>query len=126
VNAPTSALPVLIVEDDAPTRRLLQAVLAHAGFASAFATNGAEAIDLVRENDYAAIVLDMMMPEVGGREVVDFLVAESIAVPVVVCSAAGPRVLTGFDADVVKAIIRKPFDVEELVAIITRVARTTL
>jgi len=65
-----------------------------------------------------------MMPEVGGREVVEILAAESIAIPVIVCSAAGPRVLTGFDTNVVKAIVRKPFDVEELVAIITRVARS--
>lgn len=120
----TTALPVLIVEDDAPTRRLLQAVLSHVGYSSAFATNGAEAIHLLRTNDYAVVVLDIMMPEVGGREVVDFIAAESIPIPVVICSAAGPRVLTGFDANVVKAIVRKPFDVEEFAAIVTSVARS--
>jgi two-component system response regulator ResD len=119
-----TALPVLIVEDDEPTRRLLQTVLTRGGFTTAFAVNGGEAMHLLRTNDYAAIVLDIMMPEVGGREVVDFLAAESIPTPVVICSAAGPRVLTGFDPNVVKGIIRKPFDIEEFVAMVTSVARS--
>lgn len=118
-----TALPVLVVEDDAPTRKLLQAVLTHMGYASAFATNGGEAIGMLRTNDYAVIVLDVMMPDVSGREVVEFIVAESISTPVVICSAAGPKALTGFDTNVVKAIIRKPFDIEEFVKIVTTVAR---
>lgn len=119
-----TALPVLIVEDDEPTRKLLHAVLTRGGFSTGFAANGGEAIRLLRTNDYAAIVLDIMMPEVGGREVVEFIAAEAISVPVVICSAAGPRVLTGFDTNVVKGVIRKPFDIEEFVAMVTSVARS--
>jgi CheY-like chemotaxis protein len=119
-----TTLKVLIVEDDEPTRKLLDAVLTRGGFSTGFATNGIEAMRLLRMNEYAAVVLDIMMPEVGGREVVDFITAESIPVPVVICSAAGPRVLTGFDTNVVKGIIRKPFDIDEFVAMVTSVART--
>jgi CheY-like chemotaxis protein len=119
-----TALPVLIVEDDEPTRKLLDAVLTRGGFSTAYATNGREAMRLLRTNDYAVVVLDIMMPEVGGREVVDLIAAESIPVPVVICSAAGPRVLTGFDMSVVKGIIRKPFDIEQFVAMVTDVARS--
>ena len=119
------ALPILIVEDDEPTRKLLPAVLTRGGFSTAFAINGSEAMHLLRTNDYAAIVLDIMMPEVGGREVVEFITAESIPIPVVICSAAGPRVLTGFDPNVVKGIIRKPFDIEQFVDMVTSVARPT-
>jgi CheY-like chemotaxis protein len=119
-----TALPVLVVEDDEPTRKLLQAVLTRGGFSTDFAINGGEAMSLLRTNDYAAIVLDIMMPEVGGREVVEFITAESIPIPVVICSAAGPRVLTGFDPNVVKGIIRKPFDIEQFVAMVTSVARS--
>lgn len=114
---------MLVVEDDEPTRRLLQAVLTRAGYSCAFATNGREAIEGLKTNDYAAIVLDIMMPDVSGREVIDFITAESIPVPVVICSAAGPRVLSGFDPNVVKAIVRKPFDIEQFVATIISVAR---
>jgi CheY-like chemotaxis protein len=119
-----TALPVLIVEDDEPTRKLLDAVLTRGGFSTAFATNGSEAMHLLRTNDYAVVVLDIMMPEVGGREVVEFITAESIPIPVVICSAAGPRVLTGFDTNVVKGIIRKPFDIEQFVAMVSNVARS--
>jgi two-component system response regulator ResD len=119
-----TALPVLIVEDDEPTRRLLDAVLTRSGFSTAFATNGREAMRLLRTTTYAAVVLDIMMPEVGGREVVELITAESIPVPVVICSAAGPRVLTGFDPNIVKGIIRKPFDIEEFVAMVTSVTRS--
>jgi two-component system response regulator PilR (NtrC family) len=122
----TTALPVLIVEDDAPTRSLLHAVLSRVGYSSAFATNGAEAMRLLRSNDYAVVVLDIMMPEVSGREVIDFIAAESIPIPVVICSAAGPRALAGFDTNVVKAIIRKPFDIDELVNIVRTVARSRM
>lgn len=110
-----NALPVLVVEDDAPTRRLLEAVLLRAGFESAFATNGGEAIRLLSNHDYAVVVLDIMMPEIGGREVVDFISESSLSVPVVICSAAGPRVLAEFSESPVKAVIRKPFDVDEFV-----------
>ena len=117
-----TTLPVLVVEDDEPTRRLLQAVLTRAGYSCAFATNGREAMETLRSNDYAAVVLDIMMPDVGGREVIDFITAESIPIPVVICSAAGPRVLSGFDTNVVKAIVRKPFDIDQFVATIVSVA----
>ena len=68
------------------------------------------------------IVLDVMMPDVSGRDVVEFIAAESIPIPVVICSAAGPKALAGFDTNVVKAIIRKPFDIEEFVKIVTTLA----
>jgi CheY-like chemotaxis protein len=119
-----TALKVLIVEDDEPTRKLLDAVLTRGGFSTAFAPNGREAMRLLRTNDYAVVVLDIMMPEVGGREVIEFITTESIPVPVVVCSAAGPRVLTGFDTNVVKGIIRKPFDIEQFMAMVSSVARS--
>ena len=113
------ALPVLVVEDDEPTRRLLKAVLSRAGYQGDFASNGAEAIELIRSKPYAAIVLDVMLPEVGGHQVVDWIRRESISVPVVICSAAGPSVLAAFEGSVA-AIVRKPFDVDQLVSAISR------
>lgn len=116
-----TSFPILIVEDDAATQNLLGAVFRRRGYACALAFNGREAIALLQANRYAAVVLDLMMPEVGGREVVAFLAAASKDVPVVICSAAGPAALTGFDADVVKAIIRKPFDIDLLVETVASV-----
>lgn len=112
---------ILIVEDDRPTQGLLRAVFQKRGYACELAGNGREAIALLKANEYAAVLLDLMMPEVGGREVVAFLEAASMSVPVVICTAAGPAALSGFDAVVVKAIIRKPFDIDLLIETVTSV-----
>lgn len=111
VTSTSSLLPVLVVEDDEPTQRLLEALLRRTGMTSHVVSNGAEAIAALKRNSYVAVILDLMMPEVGGRDVIDYLAASSSNVPVIVCSAAGQSALAGFDPRVVKAIIRKPFDV---------------
>jgi CheY-like chemotaxis protein len=119
---PEQALFVLVVDDDEPTQKLLQALLRRSGYATEVAGNGRQAIDLLQSNRYAAVVLDVMMPNVGGREVVDFLSGANDPTPVVICSAAGPSVLATFDAPNIKAVIRKPFDVDEFAAVIDDLA----
>jgi len=107
--------PILIVDDDEPTRGLLMAVLRRSGYESELASDGAEAITLLREREYRAVILDLMMPAVSGHDVIEFLSSESRHVPVVVCTAAGGANTAGFDTSVVKAVVRKPFDIEQLV-----------
>lgn len=116
--------PILIVDDDEPTQNLLRAVLRRCGYGSDVASNGWQAIGLLREKRYAAVILDMMMPEVSGHEVIAFLGTTADAVPVIICSAAGPAALSGFDPIVVKAIVRKPFDIDQLIAAVTAVAHS--
>lgn len=120
-----TAIPILIVEDDEPTQSLLRAILQRYGYTSEVAGNGREAMTLLQTRQYVAVVLDMMMPEVGGRDVLAFLGATSHPVPVIICSAAGPAALSGFDSRVVKAIVRKPFDVEQFVAAVTAITNAT-
>lgn len=122
VHLDQNRFPILIVDDDEPTQNLLRAVLRRCGYASEVASNGREAIALLSARTYAAVVLDVMMPEVGGREVVAFLGTAASSVPVIICSAAGPAALAGFDPAVVKAIVRKPFDLDQLVATVNGVA----
>ncbi|HVG23501.1 MAG TPA: response regulator [Thermoanaerobaculia bacterium] len=114
-------LPILIVDDDEPTQNLLRVVLRRHAYETDVAANGRDAIGLLQAKPFAAVVLDMMMPEVGGHEVIAFLGAREHHVPVIICTAAGPAVLTGVDPAVVKAIIRKPFDIDELVAAVIAV-----
>ncbi len=121
--ADQKSIPILIVDDDEPTQNLLRVVLQRCGYTSEVASNGREAMAMLQARTYAAVILDMMMPEVGGDEVVAFLGTSSRRVPVIVCSAAGPAALAGFDGAVVKAVVRKPFDVDQLIAVVTGVAR---
>lgn len=112
---------ILVVDDDEPTQKLLQALLRRCGFTTDVAADGRQAIELLRSRQYAAVVLDIMMPSVGGGAVVDFLSAAESSTPVIICSAAGPAMLAAFSSHVVKAVVRKPFDVEQFATVITGV-----
>ncbi|MDQ3283131.1 MAG: response regulator [Acidobacteriota bacterium] len=124
VSDPQTPPPILIVEDDQPTQLLLQTLVRRSGFAPEVAADGIEAMARLRTTRYAAVILDMMMPQAGGREVLAFLSAANLDTPILICSAAGPSALTGFDPAIVKAIVRKPFDVDQFAAALTSVART--
>jgi DNA-binding response OmpR family regulator len=116
---PHEQLPVLLVDDDEPTRHLLRALMVRFGFVSEVAKNGREAIDCLRQRKYSAIVLDLMMPEVGGKSVIAYLESSGSATPVIVCTAAGPSATGDFNPDIVKAVVRKPFDIEQFIALLT-------
>lgn len=66
---------VLLVEDDAPTRVLVAALLKKCGYAVAEAANGKAALELVdaAEAKFDLVLTDMMMPEVGGVELMTSL-----------------------------------------------------
>lgn len=108
---------VLIVEDDEATQSLLSAVMQRCGLDSLIAPNGLAAIEILdSRDDVACIVLDLMMPVYGGASVLSHLAARERRVPVIVCTAALPVTKDSFDHSLVRAVIRKPFDVEQLSA----------
>jgi CheY-like chemotaxis protein len=115
-------VPILVVDDDDPTKKLVEALLHRHGYATVLASNGREAIDVLGTRNFAAIILDMMMPTVSGADVVAFLAAESLRIPVIICTAAPPTKLAGLDPAYVKAVIRKPFDIDDFVATVKAVA----
>ena len=70
-------------------------------------------MDKLRHGTYSVLVLDLMVPELDGFQVIDFLKAENVKVPVAVVSAVSQQALTKLDLDIVKLVISKPFDVDE-------------
>jgi CheY-like chemotaxis protein len=117
-----SRAPILVVDDDDPTKRLVDALLQRHGYSTVLASNGSEAIELLRTRTFAAIILDMMMPTVSGIDVIAFLAQQSLSIPVVICTAAPPTKVNGLDATYVKAVIRKPFDIDDFIATVKAVA----
>ena len=103
----------LIVEDDPAIRRLVEKLLTRKGVEIVTAHDGREAIGHLRDGDFSVVVLDLMVPEVNGFEVIDFIKREEKRVPVAVVSAVSQQALTDLDLDVVKLVISKPFDVVE-------------
>lgn len=107
---------ILIVENDSSTRNLLDVLLRRHGYETTSLEAGAQAIELLERSSFDVVIVDLMMPEVSGQDVIDYVAARSPKIPVIVCTAAGPKVTDALHADVVKAVIRKPFDIVELTA----------
>lgn len=104
---------VLVVEDDPAIRRLVEKLLTRHGIDIDVASDGRIAIDMLGRRDYSVMVLDLMVPELNGFEVIDFLRATGKHIPVAVVSAVSQQALDRLDLDIVKLIISKPFDVNE-------------
>ena len=113
VTAPERRYRALIVEDDPAIRRLVEKLLARHHVAIDAARDGLEAVDKLRTNRYSVLVLDLMVPELNGFQVIEFLKQENLKIPVAVVSAVSQQALTKLDLDVVKLVISKPFDVDE-------------
>jgi DNA-binding response OmpR family regulator len=103
----------LVVEDDPAIRRLVEKILTRRQIVIDTASDGRTAMEKLRTGSYSVIILDLMVPEVNGFEVIEFLKAEQILAPVAVVSAVSQQALTKLDLDVVKLVISKPFDVDE-------------
>ena len=117
---PLPGKTVLIVDDDLPTRQLLDTLMRRSSLASIVAENGRAAIDLLESrNDVACIILDLMMPKMDGTSVIDHVARSNKRIPIIVCTAMPPSTLPHLDPDIVRAVVRKPFDVEEMAATVT-------
>jgi DNA-binding response OmpR family regulator len=103
----------LVVEDDPAIRRLVEKLLRRSSVEIDAAPDGRTAIEKLREAKYSVVVLDLMVPEVNGFELIEFLKRENLQIPVAVVSAVSQQALTRLDLDIVKLVISKPFDVDE-------------
>ncbi|MGZ5443450.1 MAG: response regulator [Thermoanaerobaculia bacterium] len=110
---PSGRYRALVVEDDPAIRRLVEKLLARRNVEIDTAHDGREAVEKLRNGRYSVLILDLMVPELNGFEVIEFLKRENVRVPVAVVSAVSQQALTQLDLDVVKLVISKPFDVEE-------------
>jgi len=107
---------VLIVDDERNIRESLQRLLALDGIDSAAAADGREALSLLGEEAFDAVVTDLRMPGMGGQELLERIIEAGLRCPVIMISALGEI------KDAVKAIksgasdyLLKPFEPDELV-----------
>ncbi len=107
------AYRALVVEDDPAIRRLVEKLLTRLKIDIDVAADGRTAMDKLRAQHYSVLVLDLMVPELDGFEIIDMIKEEKMNVPVAVVSAVSQQALTKLDLDVVKLVISKPFDVDE-------------
>jgi two-component system phosphate regulon response regulator PhoB len=108
---------VLIVDDDADIRRLVGHHLSQAGFEVLSAETGREGIDLAFERSPSVIVLDLMLPDLDGKEVCRKMRDQaSRYVPILMLSARGEEIdrVLGFELGA-DDYVTKPFSPRELV-----------
>ncbi|UUP18309.1 response regulator transcription factor [Nitratireductor thuwali] len=116
---------ILIVEDEPNIVESLSFILRRAGFDVDTVTDGAEALDRVRRQPFAALILDIMLPGMNGFDVLRAIRAEPAlaALPVVVLTAKGQandrRMAEAIGAS---AFITKPFSNSEVVERVSSLA----
>lgn len=116
VDSPGRKWSVLVVDDDPGLQGLFTTLLGREGFAVDCATNGRQAFEYLKRSSYSVILLDLMMPDVNGFELLDRLERDSPSLlrRVIVLTGAAQRVVDGLDTTRIWGLIRKPFDINEL------------
>ena len=115
------AKQVLVVDDDGSIRELVKILLRHDGFDVEAAANGRAAIDAIEKKDFDAVVLDLMMRDGSGEDVLRTLAVQRPDVKcVVVISASSAAKIAAVDETNVAAKLRKPFDINELIDAVRR------
>ncbi|MGI5506664.1 response regulator [Lentzea sp. CA-135723] len=108
---------VLVVEDEDPVRRYTVSLLEELGFAVLQASDGTEAIAILRERsaEVCAMLLDHSMPGLSGEEVLAELEREGLTVPVVLTSGYDRTSLERrFAGHEIAGYLQKPFRIETL------------
>lgn len=115
-------LRILIVDDEKPILNLIRISLKNAGYFCDTASDGSEAVEKIDHGKYDLILLDIMLPEIDGFELLDYI--RPLGIPVIFLTAKNAV------ADRVKGLrmgaedyIVKPFDVAELIARVEVVMR---
>jgi len=122
-NAATATGPILVVDDDRKIVALVRAYLEREGFTVITAYDGREALSQARAEDPALIVLDLMLPELDGYEVMRLLRADT-DVPVLMLTARSslPERIIGLEKGA-DDYLPKPFSPAELVVRVKAVLR---
>ena len=106
---------VLLVEDEAAIACRIQESLEEAGYTVDWARDGVEALALAREREYAAIILDLMLPGVDGWEVCETLRRRRDPTPILMLTARAALEdrIRGFEIGA-DDYLPKPFEMPEL------------
>ena len=115
--APLALVNVLIVEDEQGIARFLKQLCEEAGYSTHVEDDGARALAIARERTFDLILLDVMLPTMGGFEVCRELRAAGVASLVLIITASDTlgSIVAGLDAGA-DDYLCKPFRVTELQA----------
>jgi two-component system response regulator TctD len=118
---------ILVVDDEPAIRALLKKIIERRGYLVDDAKDGAEAIDLLQVNTYDLMLIDLMMPNVNGFELVDYLVkhpGKRRPSVIIITAAAESKPLRHLDPSIVHSVVRKPFDIDVVADLVDAAAAT--
>ncbi len=124
------ALNILVVDDSETVRSILLKTLKLSGIElndPLQASNGREALAVLRENWVDLVLTDINMPDMGGVELVERMMDDDVlkAIPVVVVSTEGSATrIEDLKAKGVRAYVRKPFTPEQIREVLDEVLGT--
>ena len=126
-GAGMKAAKILIVDDELNMRLVLKAMLKKEGYEVVTAADGLEALRILREEKIAVIATDLKMPRLDGMGLLDRIVQEDPALPVIILTAYG-TVANAVDALKKGAFdyITKPFEQDELKTVILKAVKTRM
>ena len=108
-------MKVLVIEDDFEHMRIVRRGLDEAGFVCDVAKTGAEGRDMLANGGYDVAILDRMLPDVDGLDVLREIRGRGILTPVIILSALGStdERVRGLSAGA-DDYLPKPFSIDEL------------
>ncbi|BDF71077.1 DNA-binding response regulator [Oscillospiraceae bacterium] len=115
-------IQILIVEDEPPISNLIRLSLSKEGYACTCAPDGAAAADLLERGRYDLVLLDVMLPEIDGFELMEYIHPMEIPVIFLTAKNAVADRVKGLRAGAEDYIV-KPFEVVELLARVDVVLR---
>ena len=106
---------ILIVDDEPRLCSSLKALLSHQGYEAHTSTGGKQAMESLAGNGFDLVLLDIVMPDIDGYQVMDYIDRRSLETPVIfitghACVDSAVSALRGGACD----YLRKPLDYEEL------------
>ncbi|MFD1954760.1 response regulator transcription factor [Paenibacillus thailandensis] len=115
---------ILVVEDEAGIARILQLELEHEGYNVGMAADGRTGYEMAASGEWELVLLDVMLPELNGIEVLRRLRQAGNPVPVILLTARDtvPDKVSGFEHGA-NDYITKPFAMEELLARVRNILR---
>ncbi|AHL71118.1 response regulator transcription factor [Bacillus altitudinis MN12] len=108
---------ILVVEDEKKIARVLSLELEYEGYEVTVQDTGMKGLQALEEESFDLVLLDVMLPELSGLEVLRRVRKTNTATPIILITARGsvPDKVSGLDLGA-NDYITKPFDIEELLA----------
>jgi DNA-binding response OmpR family regulator len=114
---------ILVVDDEVKIIEIVKAYLEHEGYEVSTATNGKEALNVFSQQEFSLIVLDLMLPDMSGEEICEFIRSKS-DVPILMLTAKVDErsIINGLNIGS-DDYVTKPFSPKQLMARINALLR---